>query len=376
MSPAYILVLLTIIHSADIRRPRTDTIPRADTMTPKLLQTATVTRQAPLIQHQLDKTILNVDHQITAAGTNALELLRQLPGVQVTPDGQITINGRSGVTILIDGKSTYLSAEDLAAQLIATPSAAIRQLELMTNPSAKFDAEGNGGIINIVRKRDRAAGLNGSATATIGEGNYPRYSGSLLLGYRTSHYSLYLTNNYYANKNRSGRDVTADIFNGASLLTRQTSTNNDITTLYSDNTTAGIDWYLSKHTTLILAGNYGTRRNKDKTNSNLISFDSTLTKSGNESFTALNGDHPNNYTAGMQLIHRIDSSGQEWSFDADYSEFHFRPGQNNTTINNNPVGDFESQTDVFLDQTRNLQSSAPEWIIYTPGKAKENGRPV
>jgi hypothetical protein len=366
------LILLVLHTLLAPKSPERDTIPRTDTIKPQVLKTATVTRQRPAIEHQIDKTVLNIDQQISTAGTNALELLRQLPGVQVTSDGQITLNGRAGVTVLLDGKPTYLSAEDLSAQLTGMPSATVQKVEIMTNPSAKYDAEGTGGIINIVRKRNHAEGLNGSFTGTLREGHFPGYNGSLLLGYKTSRYNLFLNNSYGYNKSLFGRDVTADILNGNSLLTQQVSTSNEVTITRADNTTAGIDWYLSKYTTLTVTGNISTRRYSDLTTATMNIFNGDLTKHGGEGFNALNSDRPFNYTTGIQLSHQLDTIGQEWSVGADYSEFRYRPGQYNATITNDSTGSFQGQSDVFLDQTRILKivGARADYTHPWPGKGK------
>jgi hypothetical protein len=377
----FTLILFTSSDAAHPPVPRTDTThPHTPHTTPqpthppktKLLQTATVTRQAPLLQHQLDKTVLNVDHQLTGAGTNVLELLRQLPGVQVTADGQITLNGRSGVTILIDGKPTYLSVEDLAAQLTSTPSAAIQQLELMTNPSAKYDAEGSGGIINIIRKRNRAPGLNGNFTATGGQGYFPDYSASLLVGYKTDRYNLYINDNYNYNKSILGANATTDILDGTTLLTEQTATNYRIATSRSNNAAIGLDWYWSKHTTLSLTGNIGFRTGTELVTSNMTIADGSMTKTGTESFSGLYIDHPRNQTTGIQLTHQIDTLGQEWSFNADYSEFYYHPSQNNNSISAGPSGDFTDGSNVYLRQSRDLNVFGAR-LDYTrplPGNGK------
>lgn len=343
-----------------------------DTLKPKVLKTATVTRQAPMLQHQLDRIVLNVDHQLTAAGTNILEMIRLLPGVQVTSDGLITLNGHSGVNVLIDGKPTYLSAEDLAALLSGMPSSDVQKVEIMTNPPAKFDAEGTGGIINIVRKRNHADGLNASVTATLGEGNYPRYTGSALVSYKTNHFNLYLNDSYSYTKSLFGRDVTADILDGKSLLTQQVSTSREVTGNRGNNTTGGIDWYLSPKTTLTATGNLGVRQYNDLTTSSMNVFDGQLNKTGNTTFTADNLDAPFNYTTGLQLNHRVDTIGGEWSVDADYSEFRYRPGQYNTTLAYDSAGDFESQSAVFLDEHRVLHifGARADYVHPWPGKGK------
>ncbi|HTI92710.1 MAG TPA: outer membrane beta-barrel family protein [Puia sp.] len=348
------------------------TVAGSDTLKPRLLKAATVTRQTPFIQHRLDRIVLNVDHLITAAGTNTLELIRKLPGIQVSPDGLISLNGRSGVNVLVDGKPTYLSAEDLAALLAGMSSAEVQQLELMTNPPAKFDAQGTGGLINIIRKRNRADGFNGYVTTTIGEGNYPRYTGSILLSYKTKDYNLYVNNSYNYTKTLLGRDVTADIFNGDNLYTREVSSGQDVIINRANNTTAGIDWYLSRKTTLTLTGNIGVRRYDDMTTSKMNVFDADLHKTGSSIFTALNTDHPFNYTTGFQLSHRLDTTGREWSVNADYSEFRYRPGQFNTNTVDDPAGNFESLHHVFLDQSRTLRivGARADYVHPWPGVGK------
>lgn len=368
----FFFAFVAIAPLVSIAQDSTQMKTSGDTLKPKLLRAATVTRIAPLLQHQIDRITLNVDRQVTAAGTNTLELIRLLPGVQVSPEGLISLNGRAGVNVLIDGKPTYLSAEDLANLLGNLPSAEVQKLELMTNPPAKFDAQGTGGLINIIRKRTHAAGFNGTATGTIGEGNYPRYTGSVLLNYATGKWNFYLNESYNSIKTRGGRTVTADIFNGPQLLSQQLSTTGDVTVNRANNSTAGIDWNLSKRTTLSFNGTLGFRAYHDLTHSTMVVLDDKSSITGNTGFSALNTDHPFNYTTGLQLIHRLDSAGQEWSADADYSEFHYRPGQLNNTMNTGPAGNFESESDVFLAQTRRLQiaGARADYVHPWPGKGK------
>jgi len=321
----------------------------------KVLKTATVARQAPMIQHQLDRIVLNVDHQVTAAGSNVLELLRSLPGIVVAPDGSITLNGRAGVNVMLDGKPTYLSAEDLASLLTGMPSAEVQKVELMTNPPAKYDAEGTGGLINIVRRHNHADGLNGSVTGTGGEGNYPRYAGSALVSYKTRRWNLWVNESYVHSKSVLGRNVRADILNGGSLLTQQVSNSSDFVTNRGSTTTAGTDWYLTPSTSLTVTGNLAVHRYRYVTNSAMNVYNGGLNKTGGVGFSAVNADRPYNYSTGVQLRHVTDTVGGEWSADVDYSEFRYRPGQDNTTVEYDATGKFLDQSEVFLGQTRRLQ---------------------
>src|SRR5215831_874524 len=103
----------------------------------------TVTAKKPFIEARPDKTIVNVDASPTSAGATVLELLEKSPGITVDNDGNISLRGKAGVIIMIDGKPTYLSSTDLANMLKNMPASAMEQIEIMTNPSSKYDASGN-----------------------------------------------------------------------------------------------------------------------------------------------------------------------------------------------------------------------------------------
>jgi len=324
------------------------------TQSPSTLQNVIVKATVPLIEKQIDKTVVNVDQNIAYTGTNALELLKKLPGVQVTTDGQITLNGKPGVNVIIDGKTTYLSSDDLANLLASTPSSDIQKVEIMTNPSAKYDAEGTGGIINIVRKKNTKGGLNGSATASFGQGYYSRYNSSLVLNYKTNKYNLYLNNSYGYNKGFNYGNVTSDIMNSNILSTEQVSTNTAVTVNKAYNSSAGLDVYLSKKTTLTLASNASGRDYYNNLASVMAIADSNRVKTGSEHFSALNADKPFNYAVGAQLLHKPDTTGKQWSADIDYATFRYRPGQYNAADNYDPSGGFLNQEKVFIDESRTL----------------------
>jgi len=338
----------------------------------KMLGEVTITARTPLIEKQIDKTVVNVDQNIANTGTSAFELLKKLPGVQVSPDGTITLNGKSGVNVIIDGKTTYLSADDLANLLTNTPSSDIQKIEIMTNPSAKYDAEGTGGIINIVRKKNSKSGLNGSLTESIGQGHFSRYNNSLVLNYKTNKYNLYLNNSYGYSKGFSVNDVTSDIMNGSALSTEQVSTNTGVTINKAYNSSAGLDLYLSKKTTLTLTGSLSDRGYNNNLTSVMTIADSNRNKTGSENFSAINADKPLNFTSGIQLLHKLDTAGRAWSADVDYSNYKYRPGQYNTTVNYDPSGSFLSQDNVFIDESRTLHifGARADYVQPLPGNGK------
>ena len=125
------------------------------------LGNVTVTARKPFIQKLSDRIVVNVENSIVSAGSSALDVLERSPGVTVDQNDVISMRGRAGVIIMIDGKTTAMSGADLANYLRGLPSSAIERIDLITNPSAKYDASGNSGIIDIRMKKDQRLGMNG-----------------------------------------------------------------------------------------------------------------------------------------------------------------------------------------------------------------------
>ena len=144
-----------------------------------------------LIERQFDKIVLNVSNSPFAMGSNGKDLLKKAPGVNVDKDGNVTVNGKS-VTVYIDGRPSYLTGDQLKAMLEGTDGSTIDKIEIISNPSSKYDAAGQGGIINIKTKRNMMKGLNGTLSASYGGMYYKEVEKwhnsemfSLNLNYRT-----------------------------------------------------------------------------------------------------------------------------------------------------------------------------------------------
>ena len=131
------------------------------------LKEVDVKAKKPLIERQMDKLVVNVSASPLSAGSNGNDILRRAPGVRIDKDGNITVNGKS-VEIYIDGKPSYLSGQQLKAMLDGTDGNMIEKIEIISNPSAKYDASGQGGIVNIKMKRNMMKGLNGMLSAAYG----------------------------------------------------------------------------------------------------------------------------------------------------------------------------------------------------------------
>jgi len=119
------------------------------------LNVVTVTAAKPLIEHKVDRTVMNVENSILAAGNSAMDILERAPGVSIDKDDNISIKGKQGVTVMINDKLTYLTSAQLATLLRSTDGTTIQSVEIITNPSAKYDAAGNSGIINIKLKKNK-----------------------------------------------------------------------------------------------------------------------------------------------------------------------------------------------------------------------------
>jgi iron complex outermembrane receptor protein len=173
----------------------------------KELQAVVVTSQKPMIEVKADKTIVNVEGTINATGSDALDLLRKSPGVIVDKDDNISLSGKNGVQIYIDGRPSPLSGKDLSENLKTIPSAMIESIELITNPSAKYDAAGNAGIINIKLKKNKSLGTNGSVTGGYNIGTYAKYNTGFSLNNRDKKVNLFSSYNLSTSKNENNINI-------------------------------------------------------------------------------------------------------------------------------------------------------------------------
>ncbi len=295
---------------------------------PKSLGQVTVTGKRPLVENKIDRTVINVDAAPTNAGATAMEVLEKSPGISVDNDGNISLKGKAGVIVMMDGKPTYLSATDLAAVLRNMPASALDQIEIMTNPPAKYDASGNSGIINIKTKKSRSEGFNGSLTSggTIGfykRGNSMlipvRAQESLNLNYRKGKINLFGNLNYNYNENTNNLDLTRKLYDSTG---KQDKTSNQSTQFNGINNNytvkVGMDFYKNKRTVygIVLNGFAFFGRPQGMTSQTLTNTDGT-TYSVLESKTS-NELNFSNYSANFNYKHTFDSAGTELTADLDY----------------------------------------------------------
>lgn len=160
------------------------------------LEAATVTADRVMVEVKADRTIFNVDGTINSTGSDAIELLRKAPGVTVDNNENISVLGRAGVLVYIDGKRLPLAGDDLNTYLRNLPAEQIDKIDIITNPGARYEAEGNAGIIDIRLKRDKSLGANGSVRGTLSKGRLHQGNLNFSGNYRNSKMNTFATAGY------------------------------------------------------------------------------------------------------------------------------------------------------------------------------------
>ncbi|MCB0697106.1 MAG: outer membrane beta-barrel protein [Chitinophagaceae bacterium] len=287
------------------------------------LKEVTVRGQKPLIEIHADKLVVNVENSIVNTGSTALEILARSPGVNVDQNDNISIKGKQGVNVMIDGKSMVVSGTDLANMLKSMPSNAISQVEIISNPGAKYDAAGVAGIINIRTKRDRNMGMNGSVNAGYAQGVYPKYNAGINLNYRNKKISGYVSYNYsrrwwfnHLELNRRFYAPNSDAFQFAYVQDNFMKMPVD-----NHNSTFGLDYSIGKRTIIGIAGTGGINTFTRQSANTSRALD------GNEqliyNFNSNGGQNQEyyNYSGNANLRHRFNDKGESLNIDVDYARY-------------------------------------------------------
>ncbi|MDX2046215.1 MAG: TonB-dependent receptor [Chitinophagaceae bacterium] len=297
----------------------------------KNLGEVVVSANKPMIEQKIDRTVVNVDASPTNAGATALEVLEKSPGVTVSNEGAISLKGKQGVIVMMDGKPTFLSQADLANLLRNMPASALDQIEIMTNPSAKYDAAGNSGIINIKTKKSRYEGFNGSFTIGNTLGIYDRRgdlifpyrnNASINMNYRKAKINLFGNYNFNYRQGKSDLELTRNFFDktgGLSNTSDQTTTFNQLN--HNHTLKMGIDYFANKKNVFgFVVSGFGFFGKPLA-----LSTQAIKDPSGNAE-TFLNSTTDNklrfhNITANFNYKHTFDSTGREITVDLDYVRY-------------------------------------------------------
>lgn len=298
----------------------------------KKLNEVTVTATRPFIQQQYDKTVINVENSISAVGSTALEVLAKAPGITLDQNETIAMRGKQGVMVMIDGKPVPMSGQDLASMLKGISANQIDKIDLITNPSAKYDAAGNAGIIDIKLKKGNNVGTNGNATLSYGQGKYAKLNPSFNFNHRTKTANFFGSYSYGFNQNFNQLAIFRDFYNLNNQLTGSNNYDNYSKFQFNNhNARIGSDFYLNKDITVGFSanGNYNT----GEVNSNNLanSFNGQSQSTGTFNTVADNSPHRENNSINLNYRHKLDTAGKELAIDLDYANFTSEEIQNNLT---------------------------------------------
>ncbi|MFI5186898.1 MAG: TonB-dependent receptor domain-containing protein [Chitinophagales bacterium] len=287
------------------------------------LKGVTVTSKKPIVEVKADRTILNVEGTINSTGNDALELLRKSPGVTVDKDDNISLSGKNGVQVYIDGKPTPLSGADLSNYLKSIQSSQIESIELITNPSAKYEAAGNAGIINIRLKKNKTFGTNGSVNAGWNIGTYAKYNSGIALNYRNKKFNLFGNYNYNKSLNQSRLNLYRTSSVDSSFDQRSILLNK----MESHGFKAGVDYYAnSKNTFGVMVNGNFSNTGLDNTSKTNIAY--IPSKTIDQVLIANNSSKGYRDNVNFNANYRFaDTSGHELNVDADYGFYNSKNNQ-------------------------------------------------
>ena len=335
---AYMVSITAIGHTkgfsetVDITAAKSDVILKTIELVPvaKSLGGVTVAAKKPLIEQKIDRTVVNVEAAVTNVGTSALEVLEKSPGISVDKDGNISLKGKQGVQVYIDGRPTYLGGTDLANYLRSLSSNQLDQIEIMTNPPAKYDAAGNSGIINIKTKKTKQFGYSGSISSTYSQGRYPKVNESFNFNYRKNKINFFTTLGYNNRKNFQNLDIkrkfieatTKEIKSHFDQLSRIKESGK------SYNAKLGLDYFVTNKTTVgvVFTGFYnpGTFGNS----SDVLIYDPNRILQSRTLANTSNERKWKNFSTNLNFRHVFDSTGKELTVDADYLTYNSANSQN------------------------------------------------
>ena len=244
----------------------------------KQLQEVIVSARQDDVANKMDRKTYSVAANISQSGGSVLQALKNLPGVTTSQDGKVELRGSDKVAVLIDGKQTALTGFGGQTGLDNIPASAIERIEIINNPSAKYDANGNAGIINIIYKKNKQQGFNGKIGFTTGVGalwqkkenlptirpqyqRTPKINPSLSLNYRKNKVNAFLQSDWLYTETLNKNEFVTRTFDNGTIINQQTKRNRNTHFLTNK---AGIDWNINNQNTLTLSGLFGIEKIIDR----------------------------------------------------------------------------------------------------------------
>jgi len=339
------------VEQADVQVPAI-TLTRSATAT---MKGVTITAKKPMVEVKADKTILNVEGTINAVGNDGLELLRKSPGVMVDREENLSLSGKNGVQVYIDGRPTPLAGKDLSNYLKSLQSAQIESIEIITNPSAKYEAAGNAGIINIKLKKNKTFGTNGSVNAGWNIGTFAKYNSGLTLNHRNGKLNIFGSYNYNRSRSYNYMNMFRETSNDSLFQQNAFMQNRNAFHGFK----AGMDYFISKKSTIgiIANGNIGDMRFRSDSRTDIAH---RATKNTDKLLIADSRNELDRENVNVNLNYRFaDTAGHELNLDADYGYYSMGSNQFQPNLIYNA-----SQTVLLGNETKRMLAPS-EIDIYS-----------
>jgi ferric enterobactin receptor len=364
------LLITSLLIGTAFHLPAQDTTKRDTAISPfrKTLTEVTVSARAPTIRNGPDKKVFSVNQSLVSLGGSAADLLQNIPTLQVDATGNVSLRGATNLKVLVDGKRSLIDGGTIAQVLQSIPASAIDRVEIITNPSAKYDAEGLA-LINIILKKNNLSGSNGSVALTAGTRD--NYNAATSLSYQIHGINLYGNYSYqHRNTYSNGfQDMTYLLSPDPVYYSNETFPSVTITDLHSAK--AGIDYTLTAKDRISLSGAYNassTNRNESLTINNLTAAHLPAELSTRYNEITGNG---NSYELTADYTHKFRKPQKELTFDLDYSRGYTHNLQLYNTYISNINGDATDSTSVLKDSKLGRSSIYNVQMDYTTpvGKA-------
>ena len=318
-----------------------------------MLSEVVVQSSKPLIRQEDDKSVVDPE-PLAASSTNAFETVEKIPGIFVDQDGNIYLNGLSPAAVQINGRDLKMSSSDIAILLKSLPPNAIQKIELIRTPSAKYDASGGGGVVNVVLMKGIKLGLNGSLNSGFAQGLY----GNQFIGFNlannndklSSYVNAQVSNNNSYSITTSDRSVTLDTL--LKQNARTTTPNTAMNIGYGFGKNIGDKWEL----------NYDGRLSQNKSENNTVNASIlkvvSINKNLSELYSLIENNANNKFVnQSLRAKYKLDTVGGEWinDFAFNYSNSNTNQVYNNTLLSNSNLsrgdGQFGNDRTFFTFQS-------------------------
>ncbi len=311
------------------------------------LRDVVVSARKPLIETKSDKIILNIEGSVNATGTDALELLRKSPGVMVDKDDQLSLNGKNGVQVYVDGRPSPLSPQDLSNYLKSLSSSQIEKIEIVTNPSSQYEAAGTAGIIDIRLKKNRSAGFHGNITTGVSMSCHTRTDDGFSVNYRNEKVNIF--GSYNGSFGNAGMDLSLYRY------INDTSFDQKNKLLFKNNShsfKAGVDYTVNNKSTLglLVNGSFASPVLENKNRTNILQQNSGIMIQRLDAAN-INNMKNNNINPGIYYSYN-NGNGKSLMLNGDYANY---------SLNQN-----QQQPNTFLDADGNNIQGTRNYLIESP----------